>query len=787
MIPTPLLLRCGDLLDMRGDADRSMWRVEYRRGGGYETSPLTEGKPRFWTDLELDAALGERRLQIVKYDAGGLGSKVKNVLEKTWEYWPQEVRREALRRLEFVRRVDAVMPYERMRTGDAAQRAKRRQRCEDAAARLMSGMEREASLDAAFTRASSEVWAEFKAQWEAEERDAHHIVLADYAKVRKIRPGEPPSLKLPRKPSRQAVRAWWVAYDNAGGELRALISRNHDKGNRTPRFPQKTAEGMTTYRLIALAIDEYMDFKRPNAHAVWKKNYVPLCHEHGLPIASYKTFNLVRRALHSSFDELKARFGYRAAKQRYSVYQRTTPPERPLEEVEVDHWLIDLVVRHPITKRKLGRPWMTLLIDRATRAILGCHLSFEVPSYASLQRALAHSFWRKDVSGIEGIENEWPMHGVPFWIFTDNGREFRSASLRLAEAMLDFGVVNLPAKQPMLKGMVESIFSTMGGQVLAWEDGCTLARSEEYDPDVEAVHSLEDVHRLLLKWIVDDYHTRPHPALKKQSPLQAWIEKTNLYPVPPVPSFEHIIRMTGEEVRRKISKYGVEYEGFRFVSPSHDPGLLERLRVNGGLNRDWVIRVDSYNYGEVWILDDMNGEWLTLENADPEISVGVSRFMHKLIVKRAKELAAARSCNVTTRELLDARLELEAGAAKVIAAGQTKGNTARAARWHTQGMLFSPLYGNGLPSIYDPPQALAQAQEILAKHAPSASAPSSDEVQPPADNAGPRPATALATAPLMPAPDLGSGEDAVRAEAELGEADDMSPVNAELDVMIEDW
>ncbi|RZK02405.1 MAG: transposase [Novosphingobium sp.] len=785
MIPTPLLFRTGDLLDVRDGADRSLWRVEYRRGGGYETSPLTEGKPRFWTDLELDAALGERRLRVIKYDARGLGAKVLNVLEKTWEYWPEDVQHEALRRVEFVRRIDAIMPYERVRTGDAAERAARRQRCEDAAARLMSEQDRELSLDAAYKRARSEIWSECSGEWEIAESEAHNVVLSEFRKARRIRPAakEPP-LQLPQKPSAECVRAWWVAYDNAGGDIRALIPRNHDKGNRTPRFPEKTADGTTTYRLMALAIDEYMDPKRPNARIVWEKSYKPLCVEHGLRIASYKTFNLARRALKTSFEQIKARFGLRAAKMRYRVYQRTTPPERPLEEVEVDHWLIDLVVRHPITKRKLGRPWMTLLIDRATRAILGCHLSFEVPSYASLQRALAHAFWRKDVSGIEGIVNDWPMHGVPFWIFTDNGREFRSASLRLAEAMLDFGVVNLPAKQPMLKGMVESIFGTMGVQVLAWEEGCTLARSDVYDPEEEAIHSLEDVHRLLLKWIVDEYHTRPHQALKGLSPLQAWIEKTNLYPVPPAPSFDHIIRMTGEEIPRKISKIGVEYEGYLFVSPRNDPGLLERLRKNGDLDRDWVIRVDNYNYGEVWILDDVNGEWLTLENADPEISVGVSRFQHKLIVKRAKELAATRSCNVTTHELLDARQELEDEADMVIGTGRTKGSTARAARWHTQGLLFTPLYGRGLPSIFDQPQDLSQAREILAR----AEAPSLE----PTDNveqAGVQILAASVPSDQPRQPHFSESQSLPGKPAETTGLIDSASLSAdvEIDELIEDW
>ncbi|CUS45917.1 TniA putative transposase [hydrothermal vent metagenome] len=121
------------------------------------------------------------------------------------------------------------------------------------------------------------------------------------------------------------------------------------------------------------------------------RRYVDLCREQEVPAVSDRTFRVFIRDNYTERQEYERRFGRRAAWLKFGIFERRSPPERPLEEVEVDHCLIDLVVVHPESGRALGRPWLTALLDRATRMIVGVHLSFEAPSYASLQRALAHS------------------------------------------------------------------------------------------------------------------------------------------------------------------------------------------------------------------------------------------------------------------------------------------------------------------------------------------------------------------------------------------------------------
>ena len=700
MIVTPMSAMKGDVAIVRQDGRETLWRVERRRGGGYDMDPLGQGDRRFWSDVDLSVAHGERRLRWIQYDSNGLGKHEAEVLSRTWEFWPEDKRDEAMRRMEFVRRVDVLAPLHDAHI-DQDRLAKRRDRCRRAAARLEDPPERETSLVETFKRVAKEVWDEHGARFATEARETALLLHRGRTK-RKVEPTDDVlRYAAPRQPSWSTVRNWWMRWDESGGDVRSLISHDFARGNREPFHKGGGAE---TYRVMALMVDDhYKTTKRPNAKAVWRTHYEPRCMSLGLPTLSYQSFLEYIRLKNCPRDVFEKRYGRRAAKLRYKIFKRRKPPERPLEEVEVDHCLIDLVVTHPKTGRPMGRPWLTVLIDRATRAILGCHISFEVPSWASLERALAHSLWPKDVSGMPGVEGSWPMHGVMMWLYTDNGREFRSASLRLAEAMLDFAAVALPAKTPELKGMVEKLFGTIGVQVFSLEEGSVLAKSDEYDPAEKARLTLAETNLKIVRWIVDVYHDEPQEVLRNRTPLEAWIEQTALYPVRPVPDFDHIVRLTGTVIPRKISNVGVEYAGFLFS----DDGELERLRETGGLDRDWTIRVDPYNYGEIWILDDVAGRWISLPNTNPAISVGVTRFQHAQHITRAKAIAAHDGRRrVSEGDLLVAKLEIKAEVEATLAESRRLGAASMAMRYQTNGEFSTPLAGASSDTLGPAPAAL---------------------------------------------------------------------------------
>ncbi|GAA4250827.1 DDE-type integrase/transposase/recombinase [Azospirillum formosense] len=711
MAAIPLKFQPGDTLAFRNaTGGTELWGIVGRKRGGYLLRPFNGSDPRTWSDDEIDNAYGARRLIHFPCNVQGLPKNIADILEKTWDYWPEEVRRHAERRTVYVAKVDALIDAYPVR------------------------ME-------AYAAAAEAVYTAHCEEWKAEDtefairRAAEDAVLRRRRKPRRsdAQPVRTPPLQ---KPNPYTIRAWYVLWSQYGRDIRLLIPHRHLRGNRQARYPRRWDDALDTYKIMRVAIEDYyMRMPRKRKNFAYSK-YEEICAEKNVPCVSFRSFRVFIDRNYTERAEFEKRYGRRAAYLKYGIFERTTPPERPLEEVEVDHCLIDLIAVHPLTGRPLGRPWLTIILDRATRVILGAHLSFEVPSYASLQRALAHAFWKKDLTGIEGLEHDWPCHGIPEWVFCDNGKELRSKSLRLTEAMLNFAVFNLPRKTPWLKGAIERLFGSISVQVFSHEEGTILSRTKDfYDPVARARLTLAEVNHKILKWIVDEYHEAVHPTIKCR-PIEKWRQLTELYPVRPIPDFDHIIRMTGEVIEKPISNVGVHYKGLLYS----DPKVLEELKARrGGLKKKWIIRVDPYDYGEIWIFDDDVGRWYVLPCTDPAISRNVSKYqhnVHKLIAKHNLPPGTP----ITVKDLENAKTLAQETVRTLFENGTATATAAKAARYEANGQPFTPLLNGAitadpqLPPPLDTESSQPSAPDLKAKalaHAvPSASAASTPASSP---------------------------------------------------------
>ena len=267
-----------------------------------------------------------------------------------------------------------------------------------------------------YTAAAAVVFERHKERWEWENAEfAARRTVGGHRNKRQTDRANTRGIKKLVQPNPYTLRTWHKVWSQHGRDIRLLIPHYHLRGARQPRYRKEEGDRPDTYKLMRRAVEDYyMGLPRRRKNYAYRR-YVELCKAEGVPPVSDRTFRVFIRNNYTDRQEFERRFGRRAAWLKFGIFERTKPPERPLEEVEIDHCLIDLVVVHPQTRRPMGRPWLTVALDRATRMIVGAHLSFEVPSYASLQRALAHAFWKKDLSGIDGLEHDWPCHGVPEW------------------------------------------------------------------------------------------------------------------------------------------------------------------------------------------------------------------------------------------------------------------------------------------------------------------------------------------------------------------------------------
>lgn len=97
----------------------------------------------------------------------------------------------------------------------------------------------------------------------------------------------------------------------------------------------------------------------------------------------------------NQYDVMNSRYGRRAADTKRGPRAAGVITTRPLERVEMDHFLCDVHLVCEKTGIRLGRPWLTLAVDHYSGMVLGYYLSFAPPSAASVLAALRHAILPK--------------------------------------------------------------------------------------------------------------------------------------------------------------------------------------------------------------------------------------------------------------------------------------------------------------------------------------------------------------------------------------------------------
>ncbi len=193
--------------------------------------------------------------------------------------------------------------------------------------------------------------------------------------------------------------------------------------------------------------------------------------------------------------------------------------EHPLEVVQIDHTLADIILVDQVDRRPLARPWLTLAIDVATRVVLGVYVSFDAPSVLSIGLCLDHCVRPKSIRAPESLEEfYWPASGIPRAVHVDNGRDFRSAAFQSACSEWGIVIEYRPPGRVHFGGHIERLIGTAMGavHVLPGTTQSSPKDKGEYDSTVKAAMTLEEFADCLHLEICR-YHNTRHGGLPTQS------------------------------------------------------------------------------------------------------------------------------------------------------------------------------------------------------------------------------------------------------------------------------
>jgi putative transposase len=329
------------------------------------------------------------------------------------------------------------------------------------------------------------------------------------------------------------------------------------------------------------------------------------CQEHNLEPPHYRTVTRRIKALDPMVIAAK-RFGTRKAQNLFEpVHCSHLDVFLPLERVQIDHTLVDVVIVDE-NRQPIGRPWLSLAVDVASRTVMGLYVSLDAPSILSVAMVLAHAVLPKENWLAErSLDVSWPVAGIPDLLHLDNGPEFDSASLVRGAQEYGIEIEHRPVMKPHFGGHIERLIGTVMGAVHLLP-GTTFSNSTEkadYPSESTARLTLSELERWLTLQIAGVYHHSVHSALHRP-PMDAWQDglgrRSN---APRLPSdHEQFFRdfLPGELrlVRR---------DGIRLFNIHYWDNVLKALSAHS--KRKFVVKYEPRNLSRIYFQDREGAYW----------------------------------------------------------------------------------------------------------------------------------------------------------------------------------
>lgn len=398
-------------------------------------------------------------------------------------------------------------------------------------------------------------------------------------------------------------------------QVYALIRRaRHGAGLVTDFAPGQSSGGKgkgrlpePVERIIRELLQKRFLTKQKRSLAAVHREVAQACKAQKLQVPTRNTVALRIDSL-DALKTVRRREGQDASRELQGVGGVPPAVSEPLEQVQIDHTVIDLIVVDAHDRQPIGRPYLTLAIDVFTPCVLGMVVTLEAPSAVSVGLCLAHVACDKR-PWLEGLNvgMDWPMSGKPRLLYVDNAAEFKSEALRRGCEQHGIRLDYRPPGQPHYGGIVERIIGTAMQMIHDELPGTTFSnpgQRGEYDADKMAALTLHELERWLTL-AVGTYHASVHNGLL-QPPAACWAEAVARNGVPPV-----VTRPTAflvdflPVIRRTLTRTGFVIDHIHYYADALKPWIARRDRLPA-----FLIRRDPRDISRIWVLEPEGQHYL---------------------------------------------------------------------------------------------------------------------------------------------------------------------------------
>ncbi len=438
------------------------------------------------------------------------------------------------------------------------------------------------------------------------------------------------------------IYRWLKKFEETGLVSSLLRTPRHDKGSR------KLSDEVEDIISIQLK-DFYLKKERPSAIKVYRQVALE-CHSADLPVPHKNTIYTRVKALNAR-EKLQRRFSSKAAREKYEPIRGRFPgADYPNAVVQIDHTKVDLIVVDKEHRLPIGRPYLTIAIDVATKMISGFTLTLDPPGALSAGLCIGHAAARKEHWLVQnGIDAEWPIYGKMEKIHVDNAKEFRGTMLTRACQQHGIILENRPKGMPNYGPHVERAFRTYMQEChsIPGTTFSSVAQRVEYDSEGHACMTLDELNIWFSIFILYCYHHKSHAGNQGTPPIKMFFKYVHGnnempgcgLPEPIEDEFRFQLDFT-PYVERSIQRDGVRIDNIQYYSPVLRKWVGAK-NAEGKSTRQFVFARDPRNISQVYFHDPDTSEYIPvpyLNNTRPEMSLWELREVTRSLKAEAHSL-----------------------------------------------------------------------------------------------------------------------------------------------------
>jgi putative transposase len=440
-----------------------------------------------------------------------------------------------------------------------------------------------------------------------------------------------------KAPDQKTLLGWVNRLVNADFDPMIFCKRYARSGNREERLTQEQCRLAGKYALRYASPNEpsvrdlHGDMESEIEQINIKRRKENKHRKDKLPLIKPVSYDRLNRqiGLMDEFDKMAGRKGIEVALKHFRpVGDGKLDVLRPMQEVEIDHWTVQLQTLLIWSSQwdKLSKEAQKFVRKNAKRMVLGvakcrrtqCIAAMTLSRTPSVESAIrlfemAVTDKKKFADGVGAI-TPWDIAATMDTLVMDAGPAFNNADFRSKMAGLGVIPEYPPGGLPHLRGMVERMFRTIDQKLIMRFEGRTFSNvvaKGDYDSVGRAGITVDELGYALIRYVVDCYHNTPQAALGGETPRACYLRLSKKHGLTPCPD-PHLRRnVFGIDIKRTLSAAGIRFLGIQYRSEELHKHFMKVK------NAELTVRVYAGNLGAISVKIDKR--WLTVM-APPEFA-----------------------------------------------------------------------------------------------------------------------------------------------------------------------